>query len=92
MAIEKTIEIKVDAKNAISQVDSLNTKVKQTGDSAKKTKGGFKAMQSGIGLVGTAFKALGIGLIVAGFAKLAEMLQQNQSVIDKVNIASAVLG
>ena len=49
-------------------------------------------MSAGVKGVGLAFKALGVGLIVAAFTKLADMLQQNQAVIDKVNVASAVLG
>ena len=92
MAVDKTIKINVDAKDGIKQVDELKKGVEETSKGAKDSKGSFYMMQAGVRGVGLAFKAMGIGLIVAGFAKLGEMLQQNQAVIDKVNIASAVLG
>ena len=92
MAVEKNIKINVDAKKAISQVDELKTGVQDTNKAAANSQSGFKKMKSGIGAVGLAFKAIGVGLIVAAFAKLAEILSQNQEVMDKVNIASAVLG
>ena len=92
MAVDKTIKINVDAKQGIKQVDELKKGVQDTSKGAKDSKGSFSMMQAGVRGVGLAFKAMGIGLIVAGFAKLGEMLQQNQAVIDKVNIASAVLG
>lgn len=92
MAVDKTIKINVDAKQGIKQVDELKKGVQDTSKGAKDSKASFSMMQAGVRGVGLAFKAMGIGLIVAGFAKLGEMLQQNQAVIDKVNIASAVLG
>ena len=49
-------------------------------------------MKNGIGAVGLAFKAMGVGLIVSAFAKLAEMLGENQAIMDKVAVASAVFG
>ncbi len=92
MAVEKNIKINVDAKKAISQVDELKTGVQETNKAAANSQSSFKKMKSGIGAVGLAFKAIGIGLIVAAFAKLAEMLNENQQVMDKVAIASAVFG
>lgn len=92
MAVEKNIKINVDAKDAISQVDELKTGVKETNTAAEDSKSSFGKMKSGVGAVGTAFKALGIGLIVAAFAKLAEMVSQNQVVMDKLSIASEAIG
>ena len=92
MAVEKNIKINVEAKGAIKQVDSLEKGVKETSQAAKDSKKSFSIMSAGVKGVGLAFKALGVGLIVAAFTKLADMLQQNQAVIDKVNVASAVLG
>jgi hypothetical protein len=88
MAVEKNIKINVDAKDAISQVDELKTGVKETNTAAADSKSSFGKMKSGVGAVGMAFKALGIGLIVAAFAKLAEMLGQNQVVMDKLSVIS----
>jgi LAS superfamily LD-carboxypeptidase LdcB len=92
MAIEKNIKINVDAKQGVKEVDKLNKGVQDTNKGARDSKRSFSIMSAGIKGVGLAFKALGVGLVVAAFTKLAEMLQQNQAVIDKVNIASAVLG
>ena len=92
MAVEKNIKINVDAKEAIKQVDKLEKGVKETGKGAKDSKAGFSVMQSGVRGVGLAFKAMGIGLIVAGVVALKDALAQNQAVMDKVNIASAVIG
>ena len=92
MAKEKTIKLNVDAKDAIKQVDKLEKGVKETGKGAKDSKKGFSAMKSGINGVGLAFKAMGIGLIVAGFVALKDALGENQAVMDKVNIATAVIG
>ena len=92
MAVDKTIKINVDAKAGIKQVDELKKGVQDIGKGARDSKGSFSIMEAGVRGVGLAFKAMGIGLVVAGFAKLGEMLQKNQAVIDKVNIASAVLG
>ena len=92
MAIDKTIKINVDAKEGIKQVDELKKGVEETGKGAKASKKGFSAMQSGINGVGLAFKAMGVGLIVSGFVALKNALGENQAVMDKVNIASAVIG
>ena len=88
MAVEKNIKINVDAKDAISQVDELKTGVKETNTAAEDSKSSFGKMKGGINAVGVAFKALGIGLIVAAFAKLSEMLGQNQVVMDKLSVIS----
>ena len=88
MAVEKNIKINVDAKDAISQVDELKTGVKETNTAAENSKSSFGKMKGGINAVGVAFKALGIGLIVAAFAKLSEMLGQNQVVMDKLSVIS----
>ena len=92
MAVEKNIKINVDAKGAVKQVDELRDGIQETGDAAKDSKQGFSIMKAGVNGVGLAFKAMGIGLIVSGFVALKDALGKNQVMIDKVNIASAVLG
>jgi len=92
MAEVKTVKINVDAKDAIKQVDELKQGVQDTGKGAKNSKAGFSVMQSGVRGVGLAFKAMGIGLIVSGFVALKNALGENQAVMDKVNVASAVIG
>jgi len=88
MAQKRTIILEVDAEGGIKQVDELKQGVKETNKAAEDSKSSFGKMKSGVGAVGMAFKALGIGLIVAAFAKLAEMLGQNQVVMDKLSVIS----
>jgi hypothetical protein len=87
MAIEKNIKINVDAKDAIKDVKSLDKSVNDTSKSAADSKSSFGKMTTGVQGLGLAFKALGIGLIVAAFVKLQDALSQNQAFADKVNIA-----
>jgi hypothetical protein len=92
MSQEKTVKLNVDAKDAIKQVDELKKGVQDTSEGAKKSKGSFNMMKSGVRGVGLAFKAMGVGLIVSAFVALKDALGENQAVMDKVNIASAVVG
>ncbi len=92
MAVEKTIVLKADADDAIKKVDELKEGVKETSEAAGDSKKSFQKMKSGVSAVGLAFKAMGIGLIVSAFAKLSEMLGQNQVVMDKISIASERMG
>jgi hypothetical protein len=91
MADNKTyvIELEVDGTGAIQSINKVNDGLAKTektaGDikkSAEKSAGGFKAM-------GTAIKASGIGLLVAAFAFLKDVISSNQKVVDTF---SAVLG
>ena len=45
-------------------------------------------VKKGIGAIGTAFKSLGIGLVVALVAKLTQVLSENQKVVDFVSTVS----
>jgi len=92
MAVEHTVKLNVDAKDGIKQVEELKKGVQDTNTAASDSKSSFGKMKTGVGAVGTAFKAMGIGLIVAAFAKLAEMLGKNQKVMDTLSVASEALG
>jgi hypothetical protein len=92
MAVEKNIKINVDAKGAVQEVDKLKQGVIDTNKAATNSEGSFGKMKRGIGAVGMAFKAVGIGLIVAAFAKLADIFSQNQVIMDKVAVRTAILG
>ena len=79
-------------KDAESDIDSLNKKIKdskkglekqtEAQKEATKETGGFK---NSVKAVGTAFKALGIGLVVAALKFLFDALSQNQKVMNVVN-------
>lgn len=105
MTIEKTIVLKVDADNADAELKKVTESVdgladgiedvgKEAEESVKSTKkltkvlgGAGKAMRG----IGTAMKAAGIGLIVALFAKLAEILGKNQKVMDLFSSAMTTI-
>jgi hypothetical protein len=83
------LQLQVDSTGAITSINKVNEGLqkadKTAGDikkSADKSASGFKAM-------GTAIKASGIGLLVAAFAFLKEVISGNQKVLDTF---SAVLG
>jgi len=77
MAVEKNIKINVDAKDAIRDVKSLEKGVKDTSTSASASKGAFSKMTGSVKGLGVAFKALGIGLIVAALMKLKDIFSGN---------------
>ena len=75
-----------EVKNLKKEIQSVNKEAIKTTD---KTSKGLKNVEKssgkaagGIGKIGTAFKALGIGLIIAAFAKFTEVLNSNQRVAD----------
>ena len=77
MAIEKNIKINVEAKGAIQDVDKLKKGVQDTSTAAAGSKGAFSKMTGAAKGLGVAFKALGIGLIVAAFVKLKDIFSGN---------------
>jgi hypothetical protein len=83
MAIEKTVVIKADTSQANKGINKVDKNVKkleksteQTGKSASKSAKLFQGL-------GTAIKATGIGLIIAGVAKLTMAFSSN-TVVSKV--------
>jgi hypothetical protein len=123
MAIEKTINIIANTKNAIDGINSvykkildtdkatedLNETTEETADAYKdvakegeksldKQSKGMKAVASasagvkkGVSAIGTALKALGIGIIIALVAKFTQVLSENQKVVDFVTTVSTTL-
>ena len=91
MAKEYVIKLRADAGQAIEEIDELKQGVEETGQAAKESKGGFTTMKNGVTAVGTAFKAMGIGLIIAGFLQLKEMLMQNQVIMDTVAVTGETI-
>ena len=77
MAVEKNVKINIDAKDGIKQVDKLNKGVQDTNKGAIASKGAFSKMTGAAKGLGVAFKALGIGLIVAAFVKLKDIFSGN---------------
>ena len=81
--------------NLTDEIVNLNKEVKKGNEeTAKGLKGVEKASDKtagGVRKIGSALKALGIGLIVAGFAKFTEVLNENQKVADFFSITFETL-
>lgn len=92
MAVEKTVKINVDTNDAVKSVDKLKDSVEGLESQSKKVDGknlglmgkasgvakkGVKSLSAGFKVLGGAIKAAGIGLIIAGFFALKEVLETN---------------
>ena len=66
--------------------------IEKVGDSAKKQSKVVQGLKTSVQAVGTALKALGIGLIIALVAKFTQVLSENQKVVDFVSTVSNTLG
>ena len=88
---EVKIKMVVDTKSAEKNVKNLEGDVKDVGKAAEKSEGGFKKMSKGIQAVGLAFKAAGIGLIIAVIAGLTEAFSRNKKVMDGIGIVMGTI-
>lgn len=93
MAKQIIVDFTVKTGAATREVSDLKKEIQNVNKEAvkgsKKTEQGLKSIEKasdkasgGIGRIGTAFKALGIGLLIAAFAKFTEVLNSNQRVAD----------
>ena len=79
----KKIQVELEAKTdkAIKEIKDVKGEIqnltKSTEDGFKDVGDATKGVSKGIKGIGTALKAAGIGLAVAAFAKLTEILNQN---------------
>jgi len=71
-----------DTKNKTSEVTQETEKLNSATGKTPKL---LKAVGGGLKVMGTAFKALGIGIVVALVAQLTKSLMKNQAVIDVFN-------
>lgn len=102
MAVKKTIELELKYKEAVKDLDEFQKEYsklekevqgqnKATADSIKNIEGSSKSAAKGIKAIGTSIKALGIGLLIAAFAKLKEVFEENQKVADFFNVTFEAL-
>jgi len=87
MAIEKTVNINVDSKDAVKGIENINYELNQLDKGAVKAEKGVGSISKGFKGLGAAMKAAGIGLVIAALAKLSEIFMQNQKVADLFNTA-----
>ena len=92
MAIEKTVELKIDAKEALKRLDAVEKELSDINKTAKQTEKGTAALATGFRGIGLAWKAIGIGAVISALQFLADKFSANQEILDKFNIASAVFG
>lgn len=91
MAIEKTILIDVDSKDAQKSINSLDTGLSGLDKSADKGAKGIGGVSKAFKGLGVAIKAAGIGLVIGALAKLSEIFMQNQKVADAFNTTFEVV-
>ncbi len=91
MAEKRTIDINIesnadetakDFEKVADSVEDVDSKVNGLKKSSEGSVGGLKKVSTAGKAIGTAFKAAGIGLIIAAFTKFTEVLMQNQKVAD----------
>ena len=87
MAIEKTINIDVESKEALAGIKSIDSGLTGLDKSAVTAGKGVGRISKAFKGLGTAIKAAGIGLVIAALAKLSEIFMQNQKVADLFNTA-----
>ena len=87
MAIEKTINIDVESKEALAGIKSIDKGLDGLDKGADKASKGVGGISNAFKGLGTAIKAAGIGLVIAAFAKLSEIFMQNQKVANGFNTA-----
>ena len=94
-----------DFKQAAKAVEELETHIGTVTNALKETKEGFDktadaqkkaatgsgTFSKGLKAVGTAFKAMGIGLVVAALKFLFDALSQNQKVMDAVTVVTETI-
>ena len=87
MAIEKTILIDVESKEAQKSINSLDKGLTGLDKSADKGGKGISRVSKAFKGLGVAIKAAGIGLVIAALSKLSEIFMQNQKVANLFNTA-----
>ena len=78
-------ELNQDRAEAITSMKELEEETKAAGKAAEDGKKGFTLLGTGVKAVGTAMKAMGLGLIIAAFAALKEAVERNQKAMDMIN-------
>jgi len=93
----KKIQVELEAKTdkAIKEIKDVKGEIqnltKSTEEGFKDVGDATKGVSKGIKGIGTALKAAGIGLVVAAFAKLTDIFQQNQKAADFFNTSFEVV-
>ena len=84
MAIEKTIILKADMKEALDRLGAVEKSLEDINDTTKKTEQSTGSLATGFKGVGLAMKAAGFALIMKLVDNLTEALMKNQEIADTV--------
>ena len=88
--VAKTDKATKEIEDLKKSIESLNKQIvdsnKDTADSLKNVEASSKKASLGIKSIGNAIKAAGIGLLIAAFAKIKDVLSQNQKFLDAFNV------
>lgn len=94
--VDQTTEKYKDQEKTLSknnkELSSLGDNLEDVGKGSKKAQDGVNTLTKATGKFGGALKLLGIGLIIAAFAKFTEALMANQRVADFLTKATKTLG
>lgn len=85
--VEEVITIKAEVQQANKAIGEVAEKVDNVQKQSEETANTTKKMASGFKAVGGAIKAMGIGLVIAAFAKLTEAMNSNQRITDAIGTA-----
>jgi hypothetical protein len=91
MSQEVNINVNFQTEKAQKNAQKLDTDIKTLGDTSKASTVGVEGLTTKISAMGLALKGLGIGLIISAFVTLKSMLMENQTVMDKVSIATEAI-
>ena len=92
MAIEKTIILKADMKEALDRLGAVEKSLEDINDTTKKTEQSTGSLATGFKGVGLAMKAAGFALIMKLVDKVTEALMKNQEIADTVETVFNSIG
>ena len=92
MAEKVNIEVDVDYKGAVDNLEKIKDEVVDLGKTTKEQKQATSSLASGFKGVGFAMKAAGFGIIMKIVDAVTNALMQNQAVVDTVSTAFNVIG
>ena len=92
MAIEKTVVLKADMKEALDRLGAVEKQLEDINDTTKKTETSTSSLASGFKGVGLAMKAAGFALIMKLVDGVTSALMKNQEIADTVETVFNSIG
>ena len=92
MAKVKTVELRIDAEEALKRLDAVEKELGAIKEASAKTEKGTSSLAKGFKGIGLAWKAIGIGAVISALQFLADKFSANQKVMDIMNTISTATG